>query len=46
MNPQEGARLGFRFTLLDVGGGFPGSEKGAHSADDPDIHGKVRDLYA
>lgn len=37
---EEGARLGYRFTLLDVGGGFPGSEK-RHSSDDPDIHGKA-----
>jgi ornithine decarboxylase len=39
---DEGAMLGFRFTLLDVGGGFPGSEK-RHGAADPDIHGKVGD---
>lgn len=37
---EEGARLGYRFSLLDVGGGFPGSEK-RHTADDPDIHGKA-----
>ena len=32
--------LGYQFTLLDVGGGFPGSEK-VHNAADPDIHGKA-----
>lgn len=37
---DEGAMLGYRFSLLDVGGGFPGSEK-VHDEDDPDIHGKI-----
>ncbi|GAB5031096.1 ornithine decarboxylase [Nannochloropsis oceanica] len=37
---EEGARLGYHLTLLDVGGGFPGSEK-RHSSEDPDIHGKA-----
>jgi ornithine decarboxylase len=37
---EEGAALGFAMTLLDVGGGFPGSEKGlAVAGEELDIHG-------
>lgn len=35
---EEGESLGFNFNLLDVGGGFPGTEK-EHDSNNPDIHG-------
>lgn len=35
---DQGKALGYNFTLLDVGGGFPGTEK-AHNSNNPDIHG-------
>lgn len=35
---EQGKALGYTFTLLDVGGGFPGTEK-PHDSLHPDIHG-------